>query len=386
MKLLFSSGTARGGTNFRTLLLNNHSQVVMTLDPFIPLFRYFRDSLLREYGITGGTSGVLDDYYFCRDKSHVFSVVQSANPDIPFDDSNWPMLKKAIASRMGLASMNAIPHLDLLPAATFREVFHNTMKLIWTANGSPSEAVWVGFNDNWAAEFFPLVAQIVPDAKFILHLRDPRSVVYSSEYAEPDIAKRPTISSFARGLRKYFALGAVFPNNPFLQNRLLVTYYEPFIEDPECEVKKVCDFLALNYEPSMVDVTLFRKANGDTWPSNWSNYKNSHRVWRDEMPEEMAELTEFICEPEMGLHGYRSEVFCQDKGLSDQAFEFAVKNEAACIGWRTSFPEIERTIGSEYFRRKMLGSKGAFSENEVRRCFLFSDVFTRLNPNACVCD
>lgn len=385
MKLLFSSGTARGGTNFRTLLLNNHSQVVMTLDPFIPLFRYFRDSLLKEHGVIGGVSSVLDDYYFCTEKSKVLGVIQSANPDIPFDMSNWPALKQAIASRMGLASMNAIPYLDLLPAATFREVFHNAMTLIWKANGSPSDTVWVGFNDNWAAEFFPLVAQLIPDARFILHLRDPRSVVYSSEYAEPDVAKRPTISSFARGLRKYFALGAVFPKNPVLQDRLLVTYYEPFIEDPVHEMKKVCDFLALEYAPSMVDTTLFRKANGDAWPSNWSHYENSHRVWRDEMPEEMAELTEFICEPEMELHGYRSEVYCNAKGLSDRAFDFAVKNERTCVGWRTSFPEIERTIGSEYFRKKMLSGKGTFSENEIRRCFLFPDLFARLNPVANVC-
>jgi hypothetical protein len=385
MKLLFSSGTARGGTNYRTLLLNNHSKVVLTLDPFIPLFRYFRDSLLRNVGFSGDMPSVLDDYYFSIEKSQVFRALQAANPDIEFGSTNWPTLKQAIARRMGLASMNAIPYLDMLPAATFREVFQNTVKLIWTANGSPRDVVWIGFNDNWAAEFFPLVAKLLPDAKFLLHLRDPRAVVHSSEYAEPDIAKRPTVSSFARGLRKYFALGSLFSRNRILQNRLLITYYEPFIEDPHREVKRVCDFLALDYEPSAVDTSLFRKANGDAWPSNWNNYKDSHRIWREEMPEEMAELTEFICEPEMGLHGYRSEIFCREKGLSDRAFEFAVQNERACVGWRTSFQEVERTIGSEYFRRMMLSGGGPYSIDEVRRCFLAPEIFSQLNPSASVC-
>lgn len=386
MKLLFTSGTARGGTNFRTLMLNNHSQAVMTLDPFIPLFRYFRDSLLRCSGFSGPMPGVLDDYYFCREKLQVLQAIQSASPDIPFDDANWPTLKQAITNRMGLASMNAIPYLDLLPAATFREVFHNTMKVIWRANGSPDDVVWVGFNDNWAAEFFPLIAQIVPDAKFILHLRDPRAVVYSSEYAEPDIAKRPTITSFARGLRKYYALATVFPSYAHLRSRMMTTYYEPFVQNPEGEMRKVCQFLDIGFEPAMIDVERFRKANGEPWPSDWSVYKTSDQIWRDEMPLEMAELTEFVCEPEMGIHGYGCEIYNPDKGLSDQAFEYAIKNEKTCIGWRTSFPEVERTIGSEFFRKKMLNGKGPYSKDDVRRCFLFPEVFQRLNPEALICE
>ena len=77
MKLLFTSGTARGGTNFRTLMLNNHSNIRMSLDPFIPLFRYYRDSLLKTHGsydlIEKLKSSVLDDYYFCEIKRVFFS-------------------------------------------------------------------------------------------------------------------------------------------------------------------------------------------------------------------------------------------------------------------------------------------------------------------------
>ena len=41
MRLLFTSGTARGGTNFRTLILDGHQRVCISLDPFIPLFRFY---------------------------------------------------------------------------------------------------------------------------------------------------------------------------------------------------------------------------------------------------------------------------------------------------------------------------------------------------------
>lgn len=379
MRLLFTSGTARGGTNFRTLILNSHPQLRMSLDPFIPLFRFYRDSLLR----IGGTdlrapSGVLDDYYFSNQKLQILKAIQSADPDIPFDMSHWEQLKSAIANRMTLASVNLIPHLDKLPAPTFRETFANTMKVIAATCDEGAELVWTGFNDNWAMEFFPLIARLIPDAKFMLHLRDPRAVVYSSEFAEPDPAKRPTVLSFARHLRKYAAFASVLPSNPFLQDRLLVTRYEPFIQAPDAETRRMTDFLGIEYHPEMVDISRFRKADGKEWPSDWAIYKTSDNVWRKEMPRSMAELTEFVCDPEMQIHGYSPEIYDAKVGLSREAFEYAISNSRECLGWRTDFQEIEQTLGAEYYRKQMLRADSAYSNEEIERCFLFSEVFQKL--------
>jgi len=380
MKLLFTSGTARGGTNFRTLMLNNHSNIRMSLDPFIPLFRYYRDSLLKTHGsydlIEKLQSSVLDDYYFCNIKSKILTVVQDADPDIPFDISEWEKLKAAIAGRMQLASVNLVPHLDKLPGKTFKEVFYNTMNVI--AATTDKELAWVGFNDNWAMEFIPLVAKLVPDAKFMVHLRDPRAVVNSSEFAEPDPAKRPTIVSFARHLRKYYAFASILPGLPQLKDRLLITYYEPFINDPASEVKKMTDFLEVAYQPDMISVENFKKADGKQWPSDWKIYKSSTDIWKTEMPIEMAELTEFICSPEMSLHGYHPEIYNPEKGLSEKGFEYAVKNDHDCLGWRTDFSEIERTIGSELFRKRMISSNGTFNKKEIERNFLFENIYNEI--------
>jgi hypothetical protein len=381
MKLLFTSGTARGGTNFRTLMLNNHPNIRMSLDPFIPLFRYYRYSLLKSQGaeelLNQLPSGVLDDYYFSNTKRQLLQKVQNSNPDIAFDSSNWEELKANIAGRMKLASVDLIPYLDKLPARTFKEVFSNTMKVI--ASTTDKELKWVGFNDNWTMEFFPLVSKLIPDAKFMLHLRDPRAVINSSEFAEPDPAKRPTIVSFARHLRKYFAFAHMLPTYPQLKDRLLITYYEPFINDPEGEVRKMTEFLDVEYFSEMIDVGKFRKADGKFWPSDWAIYKTSTDIWKKEMPKDMAELSEFICDPEMRLHGYKPEIYDPKVGLSDSAFSFAIKNNRSCLGWRTDFQEIERTIGSELFRKKMIQIASEYSPEEVERNFLFPEVFENLN-------
>jgi hypothetical protein len=358
-------------------MLNGHPQIRMSLDPFIPLFRFYRDSLLKsvnaEHLLAHASSSVLDDYYFSAEKLQIMKAIQGADPDIPFEMSRWDDLKRAISNRMKLASVNLIPHLDKLPAPTFRETFYNTTKVISAV--SESDLAWVGFNDNWAVEFFPLIARLIPDAKFILHIRDPRAVVNSSEFAEPDPGKRPTVLSFARHLRKYVAFSVILPNDPNLCGRLMVTRYEPFIEDPGGEVRRMTDFLGVDFHSDMLDISRFRKADGGPWPSDWDIYRSSTDIWRQEMPREMVEIVEFVCDPDMRLHGYQPHIYDEASGLSHTAFAYAVRNSRECLGWRTDFQEIERTLGGEFYRKAMLVAKDAPSVDEIERCFLFQEVF-----------
>lgn len=381
MKLIFTSGTARGGTNLRTLMLHNHPRVRMAIDPFIPLFRYYRDAVLKDAAIDVASLGpILDDYYFSNNKLAVMKAIQGGSADISFDRMGWPALKQALSSRMQLASCNLIPHLDLLPADTFKEVFYNTSKLVLVANGKSAEDLdWCGFNDNWAMEFFPLLAQILPDAKFIVHLRDPRAVVNSSEFAEPDPKKHPTVMSFARHLRKYATLTKVLARHPVLQGRLIISRYEDSVRDPEAEMRRFCDFLEIDFDDRMLDHSLFQKADGTPWPSSKEVYATSDNSWQQQMPRPMLELTEFICGPEMGLHGYQPYVLSgASDTLTDEALSFAVKNARECLGWNTDFSEVEQTLGCELYRRRMLTIDSAYTDLEIERSFLSVPIFNEL--------
>ena len=380
MKLLYTAGTARGGTNYRTLILNNHSKVSMSIDPFIPLFHFYKKSLLIANGheslLKNSFSNVIDDYYFDKTKLSVMKAIQNSDPDIPFNLSEVDELKTKMISRMSLASANLIPHIDKIFAPTFKEVFLNIQNLLVSL--SEKKLDWVGFNDNWTLEFFPLIAKLFPEAKFIIHLRDPRAVIYSSEFAEPDPAKRPTVMSFARHLRKYMAFANFFQKYKLLRDRLQVTFYEPFIKNPDKEARKVLDFLELEYEPQITDVGLFKKANGDSWPTSKEIYKSSSNIWEKEMPKEMAELTEFICSPDMNLFGYYPKYYNESIGLSEKTYQYALNNFNTCIGWRTDFEEFSKTIGAEFNRKRMLKSSSKFSNNEIEQNFLFSQIYTSI--------
>lgn len=384
MPFLFTSGTARGGTNFRTLMLDQHPRVSMAIDPFIPLFRHYRDCLLRAAGredlLARSKSDALDDYYFSDLKIEIMRTIQEAEPDAPFDMSGWPAVRSALVSRMSLASSNLIPHVDDIPAETFKKVFENCQQIV--SRRKTGELSWVGFNDNWAAEFIRPLARLFPDAKFMLHLRDPRAVITSSEYAEPDPRKRPTVMSFARHLRKYIALSQVFAEDPLLQGRLLITRYEPFLADTEAQVRRMTEFLGVDFRPEMLDVSHFRKADGTPWGTSREVYQASGDVWREEMPAPMAELVEFICSPDMELVGYDLERFDSSAGPTQAALSFAVSNAHECLGWRTDFSEIEHTLGCELFRSYALRGGVGLSDAEIARCFLSPMIYERLRKDS----
>mgnify|MGYP001447298223 CR=1 FL=1 len=380
MNFLYTAGTARGGTNYRTLILNNHSKISMSIDPLIPLFHYYKKSLLSYNGrgelLTNNYTNVIDDYFFDHSRIEVMKAIQESNPDVPFDMSGWSELKIKMKGRMSLASANLIPYLDEIPAPTFKEVFQNVINIIERIS-TKENLEWVGFNDNWTIEFFPLIAQLFPKAKFMIHLRDPRAVVCSSEFAEPDPNKRPTILSFARHLRKYYAFVEYFKTISSLKGRLLVTYYESFIDFPEQETKKALHFLGLDYEPQTININLFRKATGEVWPSSPEVYKSSINIWETQMPSEMAELVEFICSPDMQIHGYTPKYYNELEGLSDNAYKYALDNFNNCLGWRTDFGEFSKTLGCEFNRKRLLMLNN-LKTPQIEENFLFKTYYNKL--------
>ena len=128
------------------------------------------------------------------------------------------------------------------------------------------------------------------------------------------------------------ALGRMFGSNTKLKGRLLTTYYEPFVQDPEREIERALDFLGLEFEGATLAIDRFQKADGSKWPTPEKIYSVSDAMWRDEMPRAMAEVTELICGHEMSLHGYQREVYEPRQGLSEEAWQYLMHNEAA-VGW-----------------------------------------------------
>jgi len=107
MRFLYTSELIRGGFNFRTLMLNDHSSIQMFIDPFIPLLRFYRAGILKHLGkheLLDRVSNrdILDYYYFDSTKLEVVEVVEGFDEDLQFDLSQWGELKQQIAARFFL--------------------------------------------------------------------------------------------------------------------------------------------------------------------------------------------------------------------------------------------------------------------------------------------
>jgi len=87
-------------------------------------------------------------------------------------------------------------------------------------------------------------------------------------------------------------------------------YYEKLITSPEYQIKRMCEFLDIEFLPDLLDTKKYRDENGERWKSN-SSYekkdgfsKSSLGRWETILPEKELGALEYMCKPEMIKEGY----------------------------------------------------------------------------------
>ena len=95
------------------------------------------------------------------------------------------------------------------------------------------------------------------------------------------------------------------------------------------------------------------------------------------MPKGAAAAVEFVCGPEMRLHGYEPEQ-CTDGSLSDSGLEFLRENDKARASWRSSNEPLEQQLSDEFARYQLLSLPSAGSREMQERYFLFEETYAAL--------
>lgn len=385
---LFSVGTSRGGTTFFARMVSINQAAKMASDPFLPLFRSFRTSLLRavlDVGFDGNEP--LGDPYFTARGIATLDAIQRGDLGLAIPNGEWETLRPAIGARMALAAAEGIPFLGDLQGATYRDAFASGLDVLARAYGA--SAGWVGFNDNWVIEFLPLLARAFPDARCCILIRDPRAAMASSMKLRDNdptkAAKVPLMYSFAHHWRKHAAFAWMLQRSPELAGRLIVIRYEDLVAHPEAELARLCAFLGNAYDPIMLDTTRFRPLRSGAWQGH-SNfqvpdvgiYTESVAAWRSYLSRGTVEWIEFICDPEMRLFGYAPEVYAG--GMPTPAImEFFLADDARAIGWRNAHARWDIELARELMRKHSLSlSSERISEEAIRESFLFPDLYEAL--------
>jgi sulfotransferase family protein len=385
-KQLFLSGTARGGTNLITMLLSVHPDIQLAQDPYLPLFKSFRNTVIRNSNKTElenfDPKMPLDEYYYLNSRLTVMKLIQNSDLCTSLDKSERSELLKSLKDRMKLSSPLLIPFIDELQGENYKELFESAVKIVGKVR-SDKKTEWLGFNDNWAVEFFTPLARRFPNARFVIIVRDVRSSI-ASHLRVDDPMRKSLPLSFVRCWRKQIAFAKHFEQMKLFDGRLHVISYEQVVKDPEKYTKMLCEFLEIEFVSDMLNTSNFVGPNGENWIPN-SNFKvpqqgiyqDSIDRWKKSLAAEMINLIEFVAGPDLKLAGYELKNLDSSETSIWDAYRQHVQDSDKCQGWRTDNLNSEIDFGFELLRQYCLKER-VNNQDLIEKCFLFPEVYDSL--------
>lgn len=392
---LFMFGLPRSGTNLVTRVLNQHPEVMVAVHAFQPLFKSLRGTAIRAQG-NGELCGKVDvdapvhDGHFDAAQRRVLDLVHAATLDLPVPADEWPALHDRLVSRAsddagdlceGMASLGGV--------ATYRDMLDRALRLIADVRQASGRR-WVGMIDTWVIDLLPALARGYPEARFVVIERDPRAIANSMlGYLPVDSGQVGHILSVVRHWRKEGALLQSFEAKPELGERLFRVRYETMATAPVEIVPELCDFLGIEYQPSMlaldeaVDIPTGRVWEGNsTFDPHLDSISTAPvERWRETLAEDAKALVEFAAGADMSARGYRADR--RDKsGREADALAFLIRDHERPCSWRCDSEDPLVDFGLESARRDMLAfSRDDVDEDTVRRCFLYPEYFRALRPH-----
>ena len=278
-KPFFILGCARSGTSLVSRMLNQHPRIAVPYESH--LYNTFY-TWLKYYG------SLEDDANIDRLITDILAtdVMNDWDPQLSREEV-WPQIK----------------------TRDFGGVVQAILSAYARKNGKPC---W-GEKTPQHAFFWDAINSAIPEARVIHIVRDGRDVALSLLNAR---FGPKTVYGCAHFWNRYLdqmerIKGTVKPEN------LFEVQYERLLEEPETELRKICDFLGESYEPSMLEFYQ-NKSRYQTDPQNLQNLmnpvlKDNKQKWRSRMSVKEISVFEAISSRYLKKYGYE---LGQDEGVS----------------------------------------------------------------------
>jgi hypothetical protein len=372
----FIIGSARSGTNLFARLLDNHRQIRVALDPAMPVFRSMRDAIVAQQKdpflserFPAGCP--FQDYYFEALGHRLLDAVLSADAAMPLSSDEVLRLREACAVRASLESGVMAESMAGLNGRTYVEIFQSIFSII--ADSTP-DAVWVGCKEVWIEDFIPVLARALPECRFICIERDPRAVVASLlAVTKDDPSQAAHTPSYMRHWRKGVALTRRYLADPELKSRVLLVRYEDLVADPEQGALKLCDFLNLELDAVMLDVSKDGWSGNSGYEQEEKNvYRGSLDRWMNSLSANMLATVDFLCGPEMNFTPYEP---VASGGMDNSVIECLLDANREKYSWRSDSGDALSDFAWEALRHRIIDMDRVSSGALLRRCFLFPEIF-----------
>lgn len=137
-----------------------------------------------------------------------------------------------------------------------------------------------------------LIAKLFPRAKVLFALRDPRDVVLSCFRRRFSMSAQMFELLTLEGAANYYAsvMSLSQAYKLTLNQERLETRYEDLVASPDCETRRICDFIGLEYDETMQDFAMRAKGRMINTPSAtqvtqgiYQGGRNQWRNYEDEM-------------------------------------------------------------------------------------------------------
>lgn len=152
-------------------------------------------------------------------------------------------------------------------------------------------------------EHIPLLVKLFPDARFVHLVRDGRNVALS--YSHVDFGPKTVAKAaelWARRVSAGIRDGRALPAGRYIEIR-----NEDLRDDPEGEVKDVCDFLGVGFDAAMFDEEARRKGVVEKAKHNFdptASGRTHMSSWETEMRPGDVEVFEAVAGPVLSELGY----------------------------------------------------------------------------------
>ena len=284
----FIAGQAKSGTTLLAALLDNHPELLV-----LPQETAYFPTVLRKYGHAGRRAQF--DYLT---KQSFSRILFGGEPKwLEHEYKNFPQ-QKFLETFERIAFDPANAERDLL--ALMAEAYAQTI-------GVPLDRIqrWIEktpANRNHVDEIFARF----PNAKFLVILRDPRAILATQIALEKTrqtkrfsvyyvIAHWRAAANLARRVRAGDGRG-------------LFVQFEQLVSEPATVMKKLCDYLEINFDPNVV---LQPTKIGEPWGGNSAAQIGFSQVsaepasrWQNELSEDEIGWVEWHCRELMPEFGY----------------------------------------------------------------------------------
>jgi len=389
-QLIFVTGMFRSGTTLLSVMLNAHPDVSCANDPYLPIFKTFRNAV--ERSVQGNKlddssrARPLDYYYFEPKQLELMEAIQNTGLDLKATDGDLEEIRSGVKSYAEEFSPKLADLSGRLTGSTFSEILKSAFELVHEAYGENATHT-VGFKAAWTDEFVPHVLEAFPNAKVIQILRDPRAVC-ASKNARSD--KYPWLF-LTRHWRKLAACAWVYNNTQASwSDRYLLVKYEDIVALPEESALLIGSFLNTSSSDSFADTSRFKDEAGNKWTSNSSHFSNtkgfnvgSLERWKGILSEREATLVEYLCAPEMELHGYSPRYDLKQDFPSDFILDPPVVSPDNLAGWIQPYSTqsireriVEMSLEAARFRLRYLDD--LVSKDLQKHMYLYPSVFNEV--------